>query len=65
MTGHPTGRAVEARDGMLHIESVEGTTLCGKQVEAYPIRWDVRSVIGCGNCLIAAGVPFKKAVSRA
>lgn len=58
-----TGRAVEADDGMLHIEAETGTTLCGKAVEAYPLHWDVRTVIACGSCLVAAGVPVGKAAS--
>jgi hypothetical protein len=58
-----TGRAVETGDGLLHIEGDEGTTLCGETVEAYPIRWDVRTVVGCGRCLIAAGVPLAKAAA--
>ncbi len=53
----PTGRAVvAAADGMIHIERDEGTTFCGLPVEAYAMRWDVRTIIGCGPCLTAAGV---------
>jgi hypothetical protein len=52
------GRAVEAGDGMLHIEGEEGTTLCGEAVEAYPLHWATKTVIACGVCLMEAGVPL-------
>lgn len=52
-----SGRAVTVGDGMLHIEGVPGTTLCGKPVTSYPLHWDLVTVIACGDCLTAAGVP--------
>lgn len=58
LAGPLRGRAVEAGDGMLHIEGVDGATLCGEAVQAYPLHWDTRTVVACGLCLIEAGVPL-------
>ena len=51
------GRAVENGDGLLHIEKDEHTTLCGATFDTYVLHWDTRTVIGCGRCLVEAGVP--------
>jgi hypothetical protein len=59
----PLGRAVEAGDGLLHIERDERTTCCGKPIECYPLHWDTKTVIACGSCLIAAGVPLARSAS--
>lgn len=58
LRGPLKGRAVDASDGLLHIEGAEGVTLCGEPVEAYPLHWDTTTVIACGLCLIEAGVPL-------
>ena len=52
------GRAVDAGDGLLHIEGRDGVTLCGEQVESYPLHWATTSVVACGVCLMEAGVPL-------
>jgi hypothetical protein len=57
------GRAVEAGDGMLHIERDETSTYCGKTIACYPLHWDTTTVVACGSCLIAAGVPLRLAGS--
>ena len=59
------GRAVEARDGMLHVEGPDGQTMCGQEIAAYPLHWDTTTVVACGSCLIAAGVPLKRTASGA
>lgn len=55
------GRAVDAGDGLLHIEGAEGQTLCGETVQTYPLHWATTTVVGCGICLMKAGVPLHTA----
>ena len=50
------GRAVEARDGMLHVEAADGRTMCGRLIQSYPLHWDTTTVVACGSCLLTAGL---------
>lgn len=63
-----TARIVEAPEGLWHLRArAAGATLCGLEAAAWPIviRWEERSGITCGRCLVAAGIrPARRGPSR-